>query len=172
MGGLAIHRSIPLSQGRVCWVDQSDYQMLRAFCWSYSRSATSVGYASRMATCGGKKCGLSMHRMIMLPDPGQQVDHINLNGLDNRRKNLRLCTPSQNHANRRRDGNPRSRYRGVAWLRRDSKWKAQVKRDHKCVNLGHFHDEVAAALAYDVAALSVFGEFAWPNFLRLEGMPV
>ena len=118
-----------------------------------------------------------LHRLILSRILGRElkvsehVDHINHNGLDNRRENLRIATVSQNHANEgKRRGNYSSKYKGV-YLRSDRLhlgYHARISsKSEGTIWLGRFgDDEVAAARAYDRKALELFGEFAYLNFPR------
>jgi len=107
-----------------------------------------------------------MHRLIMGNPQGMEVDHINGNGLDNRRCNLRVVTTSQNQANQHaRRG--RSSFKGV--FKQRSRWRARIHVQQKGINLGSFLTEEEAARAYDAAALHYFGEHACLNFPRQEG---
>jgi hypothetical protein len=141
---------IPLTQGASALVDESDFEMLSRFRW-YLHSA---GYAAT------KRARAYMHRMILLPDPGQYVDHINGNKLDNRRCNLRVCTMAENLAAGTFKRGLSSSYRGVCWSKREGKWLAQIAK----TRLGMFADEEEAARAYDAAAADRYGEFARLNF--------
>lgn len=99
-----------------------------------------------------------LHRVIMGAQPGQLVDHANRNILDNRRKNLRLCTRRENGRNRKGPASHNtSGYRGVT---RNRTWGAQIKIGGKNIHLGRFKTKEAAASAYDAAALRYFGEYA------------
>jgi hypothetical protein len=102
-----------------------------------------------------------LHRIILDAPKGTDVDHINGNGLDNRRCNLRLATRSQNHANRFKKPGTTSRFKGVRFER--NRWHAQIRVQYKKTYLGSFRDEIDAALAYNAAALEAFGEFARIN---------
>lgn len=95
------------------------------------------------------------------PLPGLQIDHIDGDGLNNRRTNLRWATQSQNFANRRpMEGT--SKFKGVSRFRR--KWQVKVKLNRESHWVGLFDDEVEAAKAYDAAAIRLFGEYARLNF--------
>lgn len=112
------------------------------------------------------KIPLKMHRMIMNASKGFVVDHINHNGLDNRKANLRLVTNAQNSYNRpcfKKKGSP-SQYKGVYWSKRDNKWQVQISCKGKVKTIGQFKDEIQAAKAYDKAAKKYHGEFAYLNF--------
>jgi hypothetical protein len=97
-----------------------------------------------------------------------KVDHINGDGLDNQRCNLRLATHSENLRNRGYTKKNTSRYKGVTWYKPYKKWRAQIKTDHKMKNLGYFDIPEEAAEAYNEAAKKYHGSFAWLNKLPKE----
>ena len=107
-----------------------------------------------------------MHRLITNAPKGLMVDHINHNGLDNRRKNLRLCTVSQNNRNRRPITRPNkgSKYKGVTFDKKRNLFKAEIQHNKKKYFLGRFKSQIKAAQAYDKKARELFGEFAYLNF--------
>ncbi len=107
-----------------------------------------------------------MHRQILGAEKGQQVDHINRNRLDNRRSNLRMCTPSENakNAGKRRDGLT-SNYKGVFFIARNGKYSAAIQVDRKRVSLGYYAVEEDAAYYYNEKAKELHGEFAFLNDL-------
>jgi hypothetical protein len=90
------------------------------------------------------------------------IDHANHNGLDNQRHNLRPGV-GRNQRNARPWTVSTSRYKGVSWFAQTERWRAQIRVGGKKTHLGYFHDEVAAARAYDDAARAAFGEFAVLN---------
>jgi hypothetical protein len=96
------------------------------------------------------------------------VDHRNGNGLDNRRANLRPATPGQNNANARRSRLNTSGFKGVSLHAHSGLWRAYITADGKTRHLGYFHSPEDGARAYDAAAIELFGEFARPNFPRIE----
>lgn len=104
-----------------------------------------------------------LHRHIMCSPEGMVVDHINRNGLDNRKANLRICSQSENLANARGRGG-HSNYKGVTWFKPANLWMAQIRVQGEHKYLGYFKEEEEAARAYDKAALEHFGEFARLNF--------
>lgn len=148
-------KTVPVTPGLLAFVDDEDWPMVSHFRWHRH----SGGYAT---TGDGHTY---MHRMLLLPEPEQCIDHVNRNKLDNRRSNLRLCTVSENVAAGVFPPGLHSRYRGVTWERG---WLAQIKVNQRRLGLGRYKDEVKAALAYDLKALAVFGPFARTNFLRYE----
>ncbi len=151
-------RFIPLTKGKVAIVDAEDYERLSKYKWhtviSYKRF-----YAYR--TFNGKNT--AMHRFIMKPAEGLLVDHIDGNGLNNTKDNLRICTYQQNICNRKGWGK-NSKYKGLCWDKYNKKWRAQIHYNRKCRYLGVFEDEVEAAKEYDKEAIRLFGEFAYLNF--------
>ena len=106
-----------------------------------------------------------MHRRIMNAPDNLVVDHINYNGLDNRKANLRLATRRQNSLHVIRTMNPgSSKYKGVSWHTYKKRWGAQITTYGKTYHLGYFKDEIQAAKTYDEAARKYHGEFAALNF--------
>lgn len=155
---------VPLGEGMVALVDVADLHLVARFSWRALRGHNSKYYA--YAKQGDT--GYYMHRLIASTPAGMETDHINGDGLDNQRANLRLATSSQNSAN---TGKPApangrqhtSRFKGVSWSSHRSCWVAHIMVDKKSKNLGGFPTEDAAATAYDIAALASWGEFAYLN---------
>ena len=106
-----------------------------------------------------------MHRKIMKYDGPLVVDHINGNGLDNRKDNLRIVTPEQNNYNTVKGFNRgSSRYKGVGKCKDRQKWYARIGYKGRRINLGMFDNEIDAAKAYDEAARELYREYAHLNF--------
>ena len=105
-----------------------------------------------------------LHNVILnrTPKQGEHADHINRNPLDNRKANLRICTPNQNFCNRP-GVKGSSNYKGVAWHKATGKWRAYIQLDKQHEYLGYFDKEKDAALAYNEAAKRIHGEFAHLN---------
>ena len=154
-------REIPLTQGKVALVDDGDYDLVSRFKWLAAK-APRTWYARRVDYGAGRKKNESMHRLILNAPPDKIVDHINGNGLDNRRENLRLATKIQNNCNTRLRRDNRSGYKGVK--RNALRWIARIRIDRKLIHLGSFATKEDAARAYDNAARQHFGEFAKLNF--------
>lgn len=146
---------IPLTRGLYAWVDSEDYGMLRLHKWH----ATNNGYA---ATRSGGRI-LLMHRVILNAPAHLQVDHINGCKTDNRRENLRLATSRQNRMNQRPRCDNKSGFKGVLWIPRIKRWRAQIRAKNANLSLGHFKTPEEAARAYNDAAREYFGEFAYLN---------
>lgn len=164
-------REIPLNNGYTALVDDEDFAYLSQFKWyAHRHHRTSLIYAVRNAPREGKSVRrtILMHREVLQPRPGHETDHINNNGLDNRRDNLRYATRSQNtsHPAVTKRRGLTSSYRGVFWHARRQRWHAQISVNNRRRHLGTFRSERVAALVYDNAAIAAFGEFASLNFPR------
>lgn len=154
--------TIKLRNGGEALIDDADAELVSGYAW-YSFSVRRVEYVA--AGWGGKR--IYLHRLIAQPEKGQEVDHINCDGLDNRRSNLRVCSHAQNLANQRhQERETHSRYKGVTYNKRHGKWMAQAKARKIHYNLGTFKSEDDAARAYNAFAVNAFGEFA-----RLNAIP-
>ncbi len=159
-------RSIELTQGQTTLVDDADFEQLSQYKWRLSRGGN-VGYSYYAVTTvknNNKEITVRMHRLIMNSNKDESVDHCNGNGLDNRRKNLRLCTCSQNQANRTKQINNKSGFKGVSWRASRKKWQVRVMQNRKSYFLGYFTDKIEAAKEYDRKAVELFGKFARTNF--------
>jgi hypothetical protein len=157
--GTTATRRIPLTQGKFAIVDEEDYYQLSQYQW-FAAANNRTYYAVRKQ--GGRP--VKMHRWVMGAPAGMVVDHIDHDGLNNCKNNLRLCTPTQNKRNAVSNRRASSKYKGVCRHRKIKKWGAAIKYNRKSYNLGYFTDEVAAAKAYDKKAAEFFGEFAYLNF--------
>lgn len=158
-------RTIPLTQGFVALVDDEDYEALVAYRWCAQFSHDRLRVVAVRGRPGGGL--LLMHRVILDPPAGMDVDHIrhlplDLLQIDNQRVNLRAVSRRLNNANRRKGAGTSSRFKGVTW--HAGKWMAQIKRPNGGPYLGRYIDEVEAALAYDRAAVESFGPHALTNF--------
>lgn len=166
---------IPLTKGLSAIVDAADYLALSAYKWRVSGSKKTADgrqrtyYAVRFAGPhhhrGDKRPLLWMHRAILGLPGGQhpEVDHINGNGLDNRRCNLRAATTPQNAANTYPPSNNKSGYKGVSLITVHGVWVANIRVNGQPVHLGRFLTAEDAARAYDAVALQHYGEFARLN---------
>jgi hypothetical protein len=151
-------KTITLNTGKEVMVDDEDYEELSKYHWTEMK-LMHQSYAKR-TKC---KRNAYMHREIMNPENNMQIDHIDGDGLNNTRINLRICTQSQNFGNSKKRCITPSKYKGVTWDKRNKNWVARIRKDKKTYNLGRFEIEREAAYAYNKAALELFGEFALVN---------
>ena len=161
-------KEIQLTQGKVSFVDDEDYEYLNQFRWSAMKSRNGdTWYAKRNIKKGDPKNCFQIHKMLMFDGQNQlRVDHIDGNGLNNQRHNLRLCTVSQNGMNQHKQiGKHTSQYKGVHLFKRINKYQAQISTGGKRYHLGYFINEIDAAEAYDLKAKELFGEFARFNIV-------
>jgi hypothetical protein len=149
---------IPLVQGGFTVIDADDIGIVSGWRWHNAVFQNGDRYA--YASIHGKTT--SMHRWL-LSNPTMQVDHINGDGFDNRRSNLRLVTPQQNAWNRRLSvRNLSSKFKGVSSAK-NGRWNVRVRTESLCF-AAQFSTEEHAGRAYDVIAVRLFGEFARLNF--------
>jgi len=155
----------PRPTGEVAVVDAADWETWAKFLtWrpEYSR----CDGKTRAYTTGSDRQKWYLHRIIMQPPKGMDIDHLSGDTLDNRRTNLRVCTRSQNCMNRIAKRNGRSAFKGVHFLRYKTTnyIQAQIRVNGRLIHLGTFKTQEDAARAYDEAARTHFGEFARLNF--------
>jgi len=162
-------KKIPLTQGKYTIVDDEDYESLSQHKW-YAKKQSGTYYAVRNVTVSTKKQKtIRMHRVIMDAPSGMEVDHINHDGLDNRKSiNLRLCDKHGNQRNQRIRKGTTSKYKGVHWQKEGRLWVAQAKRDGKQYYLGCSKNEIVAAKKYDTFVKDHYGEYAYLNFPEEE----
>lgn len=154
-------KEIPLTQNRFAFVDDSDFDWLNSLKWCVSLD----GYRSyAMRRNGGSK--QRMHRLILnlCPGDGLCVDHIDGDGLNNQRGNLRICLKKENRFNARIRSDSKSPYKGVRPPRPGHRWEATIQYHGKRIHLGSFPTAEKAAHDYDKAAVKLFGKFAKLNF--------
>ena len=148
--------------GRIALVDQEDLHFFEGVTWTI-RVSGSTAYVQRCIHQDGKYVGFELlHRLISGCPEGKVVDHINGNGLDNRKANLRVCSHAENIRNRRMHLNNRSGFKGVYFddTSRGKPWRAQITFCGKKYRLGRFDTPEAASAAYQEAASRMHGEFA------------
>lgn len=155
-------KRIPLTQGEYAIVDDEDYEWLRQWKWFAKRDKNTF-YAARLTGKWPKQKTIRMHRQILNVPSNFEVDHVNHNGLDNRRCNIRICTSAQNHHNQLPYKNHSSQYKGVYWSKAKKKWHSSIHSNRKRIHIGYCNNEIDAAKAYDAKAKELFGEFALTN---------
>jgi len=138
-------------------IDAEDYDLVKDFRFNYQGERY-------VRVCG--RCRFNfLHQLIL----GRQwVDHIKGDSLNNRRSNLRSCTNQQNQFNQKPQKGRTSKYKGVVKRKNRAKYQARIWLNGKGISLGAFSSEIAAARAYNKAALKYFGEFACLNKILLS----
>jgi len=171
---------IYLTQGKRTLIDKEDFELVNKYKWFYRKSGRTKGkngYAQhsqyikgsfKKGLSWGKYTSIFMHNLILPPKNGLVIDHINNNGLDNRRLNLRLVTVSQNMANFPKKQKTKSKYRGVSFLKRrigftGKQWEAGTTLNGKGAYIGVYVTEKEAAAAYNNFAKEHFGKCAQLN---------
>jgi hypothetical protein len=152
------YRYIYLTHGKVALVDAADFEWLNTFVWT-AMLAKSGWYAVR----GGAAKHVRMHRFI-LGEPKELVDHWDHDGLNNTRRNLRVCTNAENMRNSGARPQNKCGYKGVFRNSNGKRWVAQITVDYRNIHLGTFDSPEEAARAYDTAAVARHGQFACLNF--------
>jgi hypothetical protein len=141
-------------------IDEEDWGRVRGFRWHVDSLGYVAGYVN------GNQ--VRLHRHLMEAGRGQIVDHKNRDQMDNRKGNLRLASKSENGINSKHRKHNTSGFRGVHFCRQTGKWRAEIRKNGQCTKLGRFKTKLAAALAYDQAALDMHGDFATTNFLKRD----
>lgn len=142
-------------------IDDEDYaRVIEKRWWIKSHAPNKPYYAIRHVR-KVKRSAIyqGMHNFIMAPPPGMVVDHIDGNGLNNQKTNLRICTMAQNAKNRRLSRNNKSGYPGVYWVNREQRWVAYFAMNGTEVCLGYFKTPEAAAAVWKQKAIEIRGEF-------------
>jgi hypothetical protein len=152
---------IPLTQGEFAQVDDENYDEIMEYKWCVYKGKSTYYAAGHTLRVKGKVKTLYMHRIIMKTPDNLQVDHIDHNGLNNQKSNMRNCTRQQNNCNKKSLG--KSKYLGVDYVK-GGYIRAQINIDGKRTHLGLFSTEEDAARAYDAAARKHHGEFNNLNF--------
>lgn len=154
-----------LPNNHILLLDSADSDLLIGYHW-YANLVNHTFYAAAGKWNKGRQTIVRIHRLVMERmlsrklTSKERVDHVNQNGLDNRRCNLRLASSSQNAINGATRIDNTSGYRGVSWSKRDAKWCAYITVRGKQIRLGCFSDPEEAATVYQDAAKKYFGEFA------------
>jgi hypothetical protein len=155
-------KEINLNKGLIARVDDEDFEYLNQWKW-YALKNGKVYYAQRNVYINGRPKMVKMHRVIMNTDASMEVDHIDGNGLNNQKINLRNCTHRLNTINRKAHG--KSKYLGVVITKRGYIF-AQLKENGYSHYLGSFKNEEDAAIAYNKAAIIYHKEYAKLNIFE------
>jgi hypothetical protein len=162
-------KKIPLTQGKFAIVDDEDFAMLSVYKWHCMGDGWNV-YAVRCPqrkeyTTRNTRKSIRMHRVILGYTGKLVVDHINGDSLDNRKKNLRICSHRDNIINSGMRKNNTSGFKGVTWREKNHRWVVTIQTGERQIEIGTFVDKIEAAIAYNDAAKKYHGEFARLNIL-------
>ncbi len=151
----AVMPNVPLTNGGFAIVDPDDLDRVSARRWYWKEGPYVVTTLQR-------RVSTSLHRFVLGMERGdsRHVDHVNGNGLDNRKCNLRVCSPSQNQHNKRKQKNNKSGIKGLSWHKKTGKWRADVTINYKRVSIGVFACKLEATIALAKAREILHGEFA------------
>lgn len=156
---MAVCRLHIVSKGKkfVCLYDSDDHELISRYTWR-----TSQGYV--------KSLNILLHRLILgVTNPELFVDHIDHNGLNNQRSNLRICTRSENQYNRFKQESS-SKFKGVT--RNSGRYMAMIRYNKERFFLGRYRSEISAAKAYDRASRELHKEFGFTNFNEADDVPI
>lgn len=152
---------VPLSQGYVAIVDAADAVRVLQYKWHAHPHRQTVYARRNVRRPDGTRATLLLHQFLT---GYGRTDHRDGDGLNNRRSNLREATTGENSQNRRLGLDNSSGFKGVYWLKRNGKWRAQIRVAGQNRHLGLYAAAEAAAHAYDAAARELHGEYATVNF--------
>ena len=157
----------PTHGKKIVLIDKEDMHKIQAYTWRLRKSTAGCFYAvAHTPMINGKRTVVNMHTLILNE---RFIDHINGNGLDNRKSNLRSANHKTNAQNRTRlRKNKTSQFKGVFFWKQSKltkPWKACIVVNKKRIDLGFFETELDAAKVYNTAALKYFGKFAAINNL-------
>lgn len=137
-------------------IDDEDYDKIKNYRWNANYDNHKNSFRIKTAS------GLRLHRIIMNAKNGEYVDHIDGNILNNRKSNLRICTLAENNRNKSKSNKKMtSKYKGVTF--QSGKYRVRIRYNNKYLSIGMFDTQDKAAIAYNIAALKYYGEFAKLN---------
>jgi hypothetical protein len=148
-------KTISLTQNKTAFFDDCDFPLISAYKWFAHRIGNKYYAETKI-----QKKNVYMHKLILDAPNGFVTDHIDGNGLNNSRANLRLVSYQQNAINRNKRQGTSSLFKGVDFHCESGKWRSRIKINGNEQIIGYFNSEIMAALEYDVQAAKVFGEYA------------
>lgn len=162
-------RKIPLSNGKYAIVDAEDFDIVSKYKWSETKPGhRRTTYARTNIKEGGKYRTERLHRLVLglRPNDGKIIDHINGNGLDNRKSNLRISTSSANAVNVKVRRDNASGYKGVHFRKDRGTWQVEIRKNYKTVFQKSTKCVHLAGLIYNDNAKRIHGKYAWLNKVK------
>ncbi len=156
-------KTIPLTHGKLAIVDDRDFEMVSRHKWSAHKSGKNWYASTNVPNGSGRQRTVKMHQLIKPAPPGLERDHRDGNGLNNRRKNLRVCRHANNCRNQSVSASSRSGVKGVDFHKNSGKWRARITVNWKVQHIGYFETRNAARDAYNTAAKKLHLSFARLN---------
>lgn len=153
-------KEIPLTQGKVAMVDDEDFEYLSKNKWFCAKGRNTF-YAQRRDGKNGPI--IHMHRLIMNTSINKEVDHIDCNGLNNQKVNLRNCTRIENSYNSRMKSTNQNKVKGISFAKWANMYRVQLKTNGKRIHVGYFKTIFEASSAYNKHVLQTRGAFAKIN---------
>lgn len=147
-----MRKKIKLTQGKYAIVDEDDFKTLSLFKWCAVKRGNKLFYAQRRGGGGI----IYMHREILKPILGMEVDHIDRNGLNNSRANLRICTHAENQRNQSKPKNNKSGVKGVFWDKERKKWCVQIRANGFTKHIGRFDKKEDAIIKRKEAEIKYY----------------
>lgn len=150
---------IPLTKGQIAIIDLDDYELINKYTWCAKVAGRTYYAMTSTYNKNYKSIFSSMHRVILNPKKNEVVDHLNGNGLDNRKCNLRICSQQENLFNQQLRVDNTSGYKGVTWDKSNNKWLSQIQINKKNIKLGRFLNIEDAIKARKEAEIQLFKSF-------------
>lgn len=151
-----------IGKGKTFKVNDESYEEVNKYKWFLGNGRNNYPMAN-IRYSDGKIRNTHLHKLLMKPPKGMQVDHIDGDKSNCQLNNLRIATNQQNQMNRKKTIGTSSKYKGVHWYTRHQLWSAAIHFNYKKIFLGYFSNERKAAKAYDTKAKELYGEFAKLN---------
>jgi hypothetical protein len=158
-------KEILLTQGKVAIVDDADYEYLSKYKWHAIKYKNGFYAGKSSSRKIGAKRVIHMHRFILSPEKNKLVDHIDGNGLNNSRSNLRITDYSKNGMNRKKEIGLSSKYKGVSYRSKTNRWRSLICINRKQIEIGVYKSEIEAAIAYNKKAIELYGEYSNLNII-------
>lgn len=143
--GRQLTLEIPLSRGHKAQIDEDDYPLISQFSWHAKPHGKTVYPQTNFRNKDGSWTTKKMHQIILGDCDGLEVDHIDRDGLNNSRSNLRFVSRGVNVENRGMHRNNTSGYKGVSFNKASGKFVAYITRNGKRCHLG-YHESIEQAV--------------------------